>query len=108
MSALAFSRDGRTLAVAGDEGTLQLWDVPSRRRIGSTLVTPGDTVRALAFGPGGGTLYAAGDHAPLQTYEITPDRATRTVCRRVTTGLSKDDWDRYVQDVPYRRSCPRT
>lgn len=108
VSALAFSRDGRTLAVAGDEGTLQLWDVPSRRRIGSTLVTPGDTVRALAFGPGGGTLYAAGDHAPLQTYEITPDRATRTVCRRVTTGLSKDDWDRYVQDVPYRRSCPRT
>ncbi|QQM45937.1 nSTAND1 domain-containing NTPase [Streptomyces liliifuscus] len=108
VSALAFSADGRTLAVAGDEGTLQLWDVPSRRRIGSSLVTPGDTVHALAFGPDGGTLYAAGDHAPLQAYEITPDRAARTVCRRVTTGLSRDDWDRYVQDVAYRRSCPRT
>ncbi|MEU9877775.1 WD40 repeat domain-containing protein [Streptomyces phaeochromogenes] len=108
VSALAFSRDGRTLAVAGDEGTLQLWDVSSRRRIGSPLVTPGDTVRALAFDPDSGTLYTAGDHAPLQTYEITPDRAARTVCRRVTTGLSRDDWDRYVQDVAYRRSCPRT
>jgi WD40 repeat protein/energy-coupling factor transporter ATP-binding protein EcfA2 len=106
VSALAFSRDGRTLAVAGDEGTLQLWDVSSRRRIGSTLRTPGDTVRALTFGPDGGTLHAAGEHAPLQTYEITPDRAARTVCRRVTTGLSRDDWGRYVQDVAYRRSCP--
>ncbi|MEU5344616.1 hypothetical protein AB0H18_27940 [Streptomyces sp. NPDC020766] len=108
VSALAFSPDGRTLAVAGDEGTLQLWDVPSRRRVGSPLTTPGDTVRALAFGPDGGSLYAAGDHAPLQTYGITPDRAARTVCRRVTTGLSRDDWDRYVQDVAYRRSCPST
>lgn len=105
VSALAFSPDGRTLAVAGDAGTLQLWDTTSHQRIGSPLLTPGDTAHALTFSTDGDRLYAAGDHTPLQTYDIAPDRAARVVCSRVIGGLSPSEWRRHLPDLPYRESC---
>ncbi|OLF09673.1 hypothetical protein BLA60_17925 [Actinophytocola xinjiangensis] len=106
VSALAFSPDGQTLAVAADEGTLQLWDTTTHLRIGSSLPTPGDTVRALAFSPDGRTLHAAGDHTPLQTYDITPDKAAQTVCQRVTNHLTSNQWQRHLPGTPYQQLCP--
>uniref|UniRef100_UPI0031CECA96 WD40 repeat domain-containing protein n=1 Tax=Streptomyces hawaiiensis TaxID=67305 RepID=UPI0031CECA96 len=101
-----FSPDSGVLAVAGDEGTLQLWNTASRQKIGSPLPTPGDTVHALAFSPDGRRLYAAGDHTPLQSYDISPAGAVRTICQRVTNGLSPGQWQRHLPAVPYRRACP--
>lgn len=79
VSALVYSPDGRTLAVAGDEGTLQLWDTASHQPIGSPLPTPGDTVHALVFSADGSRLYASGTRSALETYDVTPDAVARTV-----------------------------
>ncbi|MFE0252246.1 WD40 repeat domain-containing protein [Streptomyces sp. NPDC059010] len=79
-SVVAFSPDGTTLAVAGNQGTVQLWDVVSQQPLGPALPTPGDGILSLAFSPDGGTLYAAGEHVPWQKYDIDPDRAVGTVC----------------------------
>jgi WD40 repeat protein len=87
VSALAFSPDGRTLAAAGDQGTLQLWDVVADQPLGGPVRTPGDPLLALSFSPDGGTLYAAGAHVPLQRYEIGPHQVVADVCKRVGAGL---------------------
>ncbi|EPH44765.1 DNA-binding protein [Streptomyces aurantiacus] len=106
VSALAFSPDNDTLAVATHSGTVQLWDVPSSRPLGSPLPTPGDTITALAFSADGSTLYAGGTRVPSQKYALDPDRLVAAVCDRTGgAGLSREQWRTYLPDLPYRTTC---
>ncbi|MGW6268912.1 nSTAND1 domain-containing NTPase [Streptomyces sp. NPDC055060] len=105
VTALAFSPDGRTLAVAGLSGTLQLWDTASRSLLGSALPTPGDPIRSVAFTEDGDTLYTTGRNVRLQRYEIAPDRLVHQACARAGSGLSPENWKTYLPDIPYRRTC---
>ncbi|GGR83410.1 hypothetical protein GCM10010252_22630 [Streptomyces aureoverticillatus] len=106
VSALAFSPDNDTLAVATHSGTVQLWDVPSSRPLGSPLPTPGDTITSLAFSADGSTLYAGGTRVPLQKYALDPDRLAAAVCDRTGgSGLSREEWRTYLPDLPYRATC---
>ncbi|GAA4340038.1 hypothetical protein GCM10023086_75360 [Streptomyces venetus] len=104
-TAMAFSPDGTTLAISGNQGTMQLWDVTSQQPL-AALPTPGDSILSLAFSPDGGTLYAAGEHVPWQKYDIDPDRAVDTVCARAGASLSPAAWNRFLPEVPYRQLCP--
>ncbi|MFF7643374.1 WD40 repeat domain-containing protein [Streptomyces canus] len=104
VAALAFSHDGRTLAVAGSAGGLQLWDLASQRLLGTTLPTPGDEIRALAFGADG-SLHASGTHVPVLRYDLNPHRLITEVCERAGSGLSESAWKTYLPGLPYRRTC---
>ncbi|MFC4118853.1 helix-turn-helix domain-containing protein [Nonomuraea zeae] len=105
VSALAFSPDGRTLAVGDYTGLLHLWDTESSTPIGLPLPTPGDAVLALAFGRDGRTLYSAGRHTGLRTFDLGPDAAEAAVCARAGGGLSPEQWRTYVPQLPYRALC---
>ncbi|MFJ9893172.1 WD40 repeat domain-containing protein [Streptomyces sp. NPDC091280] len=107
VSALAVSPDDRTLAVGGDAGSVQLWDLATQQPLGGALTTPGERIDSLAFGPDSGTLYASSAHVPLQRYTVAPARAAEAVCARAGgTGLTRQQWHAYVTGVPYRRVCP--
>jgi serine/threonine protein kinase/WD40 repeat protein len=58
-SALAFSPDGKTLAIGGSEGDLRLWNVPGKRLI-AHLKGHSYQIFATAFSPDGSTLASAG------------------------------------------------
>ncbi|GAA0288274.1 WD40 repeat domain-containing protein [Streptomyces turgidiscabies] len=106
VGALAVSPDRRTLAVAGDQGTLQLWDIPTSQPLGGTLTTPGDAITTLAFAPDSATLYAGSAHVPLQRYSIDPAGAVREVCGRAGGhGLTREQWRTYIPDAGFRRVC---
>jgi WD40 repeat protein/transcriptional regulator with XRE-family HTH domain len=106
VSALAFSPDGGTLAVADDSGTLQLWDTASQQPLGSGLTTPGEAITSLAFTPDGATLEATGRHAPVQRYRVDPAYAADQICARTGTTLSPAQWHTYIPEAGYRDVCP--
>ncbi len=107
IAALAFSADGRTLAVAGDAGSLQLWDVGTQQPLSSApLTTPGEAVTSLAFSADGSTLFAGSAHVPLQRYTVDPERARAQVCARTGNAeLTRAQWRTYLPDASYRRIC---
>ncbi|WP_328507768.1 nSTAND1 domain-containing NTPase [Streptomyces sp. NBC_00391] len=105
VSALALSPDGCTIAVAGDRGTLQLWDTATLQPVGGPLTTPGDKISTLAFSPDGTTLYAGSVHVPLQRYTVDPTEALDLVCARAGVSLTRREWDVYVPNASYRDVC---
>ncbi len=106
VSALAISPDGSTLAVGGEAGSLQLWDIATQQPLGDPLTTPGESIDTVAFGADNGTVYAGSAHMPLQRYVIDPARAVESVCARPGKHeLTRAQWRTYARDVPYRRLC---
>jgi len=82
---VSLGRGGRTLAVGGDAGTLQIWDTATQQPLGGPLTTPGENITTLAFSHDNATLYAGSAHVPLQRYAIAPSRAVDRICARVGT-----------------------
>ncbi|GAA2252911.1 hypothetical protein GCM10010232_46810 [Streptomyces amakusaensis] len=105
VTALAFSPDGKTLAVGEGEGGVQLWDIESSRRLGSPLPTPGDPVLSLAFTPDGRTLRTAGLFTEVQSYDLDPARLATAVCERAGSGLSRAEWQAHLPGLPFREIC---
>jgi WD40 repeat protein len=73
ITALAFDSTGHTIAVSGDDGTVRLWDVPERRRLGRPLHTRG--VVAEAFVDDRGTLATAAGNGSVELWDTRRSRA---------------------------------
>ncbi|MGW0902970.1 nSTAND1 domain-containing NTPase [Streptomyces sp. NPDC002853] len=104
ISALAYSPDGRILAVAAG-AIVQLWDTASTQPLGSGLLTTGDTATSLTFSDDGKSLTARGAHTRPHTYPVEPSLVARAVCERSGGGVSAAAWQTYVPEVPYRKTC---
>ncbi|MGW0807907.1 nSTAND1 domain-containing NTPase [Nonomuraea sp. NPDC002799] len=80
ITAIAISPDGATLASAGFDNRVRLFDVAARREItGSPPAADGGLVNALAFSPDGRTLaFTAADHA-VRLWDVA---------RRRTAGIA--------------------
>ncbi|ROO86849.1 WD40 repeat protein [Actinocorallia herbida] len=74
--ALAFSPDGATLAIGGDDGVITLWDATAHRVLG-TLRGHVGAARALAFGPDGTALASGGADGTVRVWDVA---------RRLQTG----------------------
>ncbi|KJZ70285.1 hypothetical protein HIM_10329 [Hirsutella minnesotensis 3608] len=66
--AVAFSPDGKTLAVASHERTVRLWD-PATGAHRQTLEGHGDSVTAVAFSPDGKTLAVASHERTVRLWD---------------------------------------
>ena len=69
--ALAFSRDGKTLASGGPNHNVILWDVATAMPL-RTFHSHADAVKGVAFSPDGNTLATVGDEGVLRLWKAAP------------------------------------
>jgi WD40 repeat protein len=70
---LAFSRDRHTLATAGKDGMVRLWDVPDGR-LRTVLAGHTGPISKVAFSSDGRTLASAGEDHTVRLWDITGAR----------------------------------
>ncbi|MFE3203256.1 hypothetical protein [Embleya sp. NPDC059237] len=69
LRAVAFSRDGRSMATGGDDGRVVVWDV-AQRRPRATMTGYGASIKSVAFGADGRTVAAAGDNGTTAVWDV--------------------------------------
>lgn len=93
------------LSSGGADGTVRLWDVASRRPLGSPLTVQADTFVATAFSPGGSHLFAASGERRAVRWSVTPAAWKRHACRVAGRELTAREWREALPSRPYRAVC---
>jgi WD40 repeat protein/DNA-binding SARP family transcriptional activator len=71
--ALAFDADGKVLATASDDGSVDVWDVPSAS-LRETFKGHAGAARGVAFSPDGATLYSASSDGSVFLWDVRGER----------------------------------
>jgi WD40 repeat protein/DNA-binding SARP family transcriptional activator len=71
--ALAFDASGKVLATASDDGSVDVWDVPTAT-LRETFKGHAGAVRGLAFSPDGATLYSASTDGSVFVWDVRGER----------------------------------
>ncbi|MCS6846200.1 MAG: hypothetical protein RMN52_00625 [Anaerolineae bacterium] len=82
VSSVAFSPDGRTLALGSEDGVIVLWDVSDRgaaRPIGNPLKSHTGSVESVAFSPDGKTLASGSDDNTIVLWDVSERGAARPI-----------------------------
>jgi WD40 repeat protein len=103
---MSVSPDGRTLASADpDDGDLLLWDVASRRQVGTALPGNAGDFKIL-FYPNSRRLLAISFEGRVTRWDVDPESWKRRACDIAGRNLTRDEWRDFVGNTPYHATCP--
>jgi len=100
-----FTPNGRTLATSSADGTVMLWDVASRRPIGSPLTVQPDVFVSAALSRDGSRLYALPTGTRGLRIELSPELWKRQACAIAGRELTRHEWQDALPGRPYRHVC---
>jgi WD40 repeat protein len=106
--ALAFSPDGATLATAGANGGIRLWDVATQQEIGAPMTAGPGAVYALAFSPDGATLATAGGDGRARLWNVAFPAGAGLLagaCAIADQSLTRQQWADYAGTQPFQQVC---
>ncbi|MFO8035832.1 MAG: toll/interleukin-1 receptor domain-containing protein [Anaerolineales bacterium] len=103
---VAFSPDGKMLAVADTHGNITLHDAVSGVRIGPSLWGRGRIQDDIEFSPDNGWLFLTFHDEDISLWEVGFLSWLERVCQRVQREPSLEEWEIYMSEVEPTLICP--
>jgi WD40 repeat protein len=109
VTALAFHPDQAMLATGSEDRTILLWDLsnpltPAAMGLPLTAHTGG--VASLRFSPDGKILASSDDTGMTYLWSMDPDYWIDRACQQAQRNFTREEWEQFVPDEPYREVCP--
>ncbi len=104
LTAMDTSTDGRLILTGGDNGQIQLWDGVEHVLISDHFTGKQEAIRAVAVAPNG-SFFVTADASKILVWP-GPDRWADIVCSKLLWNMSREQWNKWAPDIPYREQCP--
>lgn len=108
VTATDFSDDGKFLATGGLDNTVRVWNLDSRREVARLRNDNG--VGFVKFSPNGRQLAIASPNIQNDSIVLWSwwlEDLSSEICSRLTRNMSQEEWNRFIVDEPYQRTCPK-
>jgi DNA-binding SARP family transcriptional activator/WD40 repeat protein len=104
---IAFDPAGARFATTGDQdGAVKLWFTSNLQQEGPALSTDPGTTASSAFEPGGSGLLAVDGLGSDFTWPTSLRAWERHACAVAARNLTRQEWARFVPELPYSTVCP--
>ena len=110
VAALAFGKDGDSLASASSDGIIAMWHLPTRQRLEvaarNLWGNSGYGFYRVAISVDGSTIATAGDRVTL--WDVRAEAWRERACGIANRNLDPvDEWPRFMGAQPYEVTCPK-
>jgi len=100
----AFSPDGTMVATCSRDRTVRVHGIDGREL--ALLEGHAADVISVVWSPDGQELISSSDDGTVRVWVIASDNLLAQACASVARNLTMAEWQQYLGNQPYRRTCP--
>jgi WD40 repeat protein len=105
VTAVEFAPADQTLVTGSADGTARLWNVGTRRPLGTALPIQPEQYVAATFSPSGSHLFTVPADGPGVRWDVRPEVWKRHACLVGGRDLTPTEWREILPNRAYRHVC---